>query len=805
MFFWRKKVQPDQQQVDVEQKTGEEETTKIEQNEEIKEGDDNDGTRSDVGFVDVQLQVQLKTKEPELPEHLRNSSSIRVIHTGKSFIVKERDVFDPAEGRVVNTFVFVVIKSTELAGSLSSVDIQFTIDPEHVQETNFLGVPKPAPVVITAESLFANIQQLQGALYGAQYFNELLDWLVSYYPVFVKKILGQLAQNCISFDGLWFIFERGNRYFAKVMRNQVVGSKVLNIFYQNIPKNPPIFVVAGEVIKSNGLKYYTEVKNQFVFHYDGLRDIQSLDIQPMTQPILDLLTARGEAFRKVALGNHYQHYQRNMMLKRGRNIDYIKADGRVMVDISTFNKMNPEYTEFGSNNHQLTPQSNQGAFDRNAFNASRGGNKPQKKKHFQEGRLIGEVDRLTDDMLYRTWPTVGGFSFSAKAWGEIFVSNLSDIVFDDDAYGRLVLPEDKKQLIKAFVETQQTQVVKTTDILSTTQKDQDSESNTKDPKKSKKSKKSKGKQKQEEDDGKNKLALVPLEEGAARHIDTSANFTDIISGKGGGVIFLLHGEPGVGKTLTAEAIAELLHCPLYSVSVGELGTTTEELETRLQTILDLTSIWGAVTLLDEADIFLEERSVDDVVRNAMVGIFLRKLEYHQGVLFLTTNRITCFDAAFHSRISIAIKYDNLDREARGLVWRNLMGAAERREAGEDGEMKFDVDTSKFEEEVLNGRQIRTAVRLALALAKSEEEPFEDEHIERTIKIMKQFEEDFAKELEKDTRRVIKKKKKKKNTKGKGGHPSNKKKTKTTITTKTAFKIYHQTTTSHNRLVTEQTI
>jgi ATP-dependent Lon protease len=37
---------------------------------------------------------------------------------------------------------------------------------------------------------------------------------------------------------------------------------------------------------------------------------------------------------------------------------------------------------------------------------------------------------------------------------------------------------------------------------------------------------------------------------------------DVMEGKGEGAIFLLHGPPGVGKTLTAEAIAELLHKPL---------------------------------------------------------------------------------------------------------------------------------------------------------------------------------------------------------------------------------------------------
>jgi len=88
----------------------------------------------------------------------------------------------------------------------------------------------------------------------------------------------------------------------------------------------------------------------------------------------------------------------------------------------------------------------------------------------------------------------------------------------------------------------------------------------------------------------------------------------------------LHGPPGTGKTLTAEAIAELLKRPLYSVSVGELGTTVEKLEEKLREILEVAHLWNAVILLDEADIFLEKRSDNDIHRNAMVGIFLRLLE-----------------------------------------------------------------------------------------------------------------------------------------------------------------------------------
>jgi len=70
------------------------------------------------------------------------------------------------------------------------------------------------------------------------------------------------------------------------------------------------------------------------------------------------------------------------------------------------------------------------------------------------------------------------------------------------------------------------------------------------------------------------------------------------------------------------------------VSVGELGTSTIDLEEKLREILEIASVWDAVVLIDEADIFLEKRTEEDIKRNALVGIFLRLLEYHQGVLFL---------------------------------------------------------------------------------------------------------------------------------------------------------------------------
>lgn len=124
------------------------------------------------------------------------------------------------------------------------------------------------------------------------------------------------------------------------------------------------------------------------------------------------------------------------------------------------------------------------------------------------------------------------------------------------------------------------------------------------------------------------VSITRLSTDAGR---TEAKLTDDIA--------VLHGPPGTGKTLTAEGISELLKCPLYMASAGELGTDSRFLEHELQKILDICHTWGAILLLDEADVFLEKRNMQDIHRNALVSIFLRQLEYFQGILFLTTNRV----------------------------------------------------------------------------------------------------------------------------------------------------------------------
>jgi len=82
--------------------------------------------------------------------------------------------------------------------------------------------------------------------------------------------------------------------------------------------------------------------------------------------------------------------------------------------------------------------------------------------------------------------------------------------------------------------------------------------------------------------------------------------------------------------------------------------------------------WNALVLLNEADVYLEQRSKANVARNKLVSMFLRILEYCDGIMFLITNRVSNFDDAILSRIHLMLKYQDLDANVRSQIWGHML-------------------------------------------------------------------------------------------------------------------------------------
>jgi hypothetical protein len=115
-------------------------------------------------------------------------------------------------------------------------------------------------------------------------------------------------------------------------------------------------------------------------------------------------------------------------------------------------------------------------------------------------------------------------------------------------------------------------------------------------------------------------------------------------------------------------------------------------------------------------------------------VFLRALDYFQGILFLTTNRVGQFDEAFMSRIHVSIAYDPLNDAARKEIWSGLYRKLEEdHKRGGDLIMVSPyaqqyIETNEVVKELKwNGREIRNAFQTAVALAMFDSKKERREH------------------------------------------------------------------------------
>ena len=205
-----------------------------------------------------------------------------------------------------------------------------------------------------------------------------------------------------------------------------------------------------------------------------------------------------------------------------------------------------------------------------------------------------------------------------------------------------------------------------------------------------------------------------------------SNFKDLVAGKGGGAIVLLTGPPGVGKTLTAEIFAEAEEKPLYSIQASQLGTNPERLEKNLMKALQRAKRWNAIMLLDESDVYVHERG-DDLEQNAIVGVFLRVLEYHASILFLTTNRPDLVDDAIASRCVARIDYQYPSKEDQKKIWKVLSESSEIKIAAKE------IDEFIAKHPKVSGRDIKNLIKLAVLISKSKNKEIDAEMLEYVLR------------------------------------------------------------------------
>ncbi|KAH0611205.1 uncharacterized protein H6S33_011632 [Morchella sextelata] len=654
---------------------------------------------------------------------------------------------------------------------IKSVDLRDVLR-EVLKDVSGIGLREDKPT-IEPSLLFNYLPQLEAELIKErnrtekeqnktliQHLTILTKYIESDYAPTVKRLYPLLQHQEITFDLLWALFLPNTLVHTTCAGSN--ESRCLKLDWgeqKESLERGKFFQLDCHYIDYDGKTFGKANAVLEIEEFRGARRIDSLGVFPLAyhdeeEKIREKLIERGRKFLSLK-GMHYKFYKGLAFFKRKKGVVRLNVHGRVMIDPSTFRRINPNYrmspvketlhsstnslgndddsenendddddycgggrdddeeAEINTPNNNVKSKPNPEAVLKRALLG-----KPQRsyitgpdgklnlkllggvadmaaaKKKLQENGKVNEKQGLKEDLIPEEMteeelllcsPTVLGFSFGDKLWAEFAVDRIMEIEFNNDAFDSLVLPEAQKTIVRALVESH------------------------------------------------------------TGNKDSKVTFDDVIKGKGKGLVAVLHGRPGVGKTLTAEGISEFLKRPLYMVGAGELGTDPRTLETQLSRILDIAHVWGAVLLLDEADVFLERRSVHDLHRNALVSVFLRLLEYFQGILFLTTNRVETFDEAFQSRIHIALRYNDLDKKAKRVIWKTFLEMVAKGECLPGDTPRQIVSKEELEglaRRQLNGRQIKNTVRTAQALAVNKNENLSMEHLNLVLAVTEGFEHDL---------------------------------------------------------------
>ncbi|KAK7732571.1 hypothetical protein SLS63_004826 [Diaporthe eres] len=274
---------------------------------------------------------------------------------------------------------------------------------------------------------------------------------------------------------------------------------------------------------------------------------------------------------------------------------------------------------------------------------------PLRKPSCLRSKAFSPAETPEKDLIFCHYRIIG-FSFDQKKWGALAVSQLRDPEWSDKALDKVMMPPAKRELLRSLVSAHRA-----------------------------------------EDE---------------RH----GGLDDVPKGKGRGLAGLLSGPPGVGKTLTAEAVAEISHRPLYAVSAGELGAEMSDVERRLGKVFAVASSWKCVLLIEDCDVFLRRRDHVSLINSALVSIFLRRLECFQGLAILTTNRIEDIDKALLSRLHFKVHYEDLGSEHRLTLWKSFLGVVKGLDEGKLKKIATDHE--------VNGHEIKNAVSCAKLIAQS---------------------------------------------------------------------------------------
>ncbi|KAJ6020105.1 hypothetical protein N7522_000180 [Penicillium canescens] len=517
----------------------------------------------------------------------------------------------------------------------------------------------------------------------AEHLRLLIDHLKQAYASISPRLESMLQHGHITYDLLWALCKPGCHVYTTCIGTKEPRCVRFDAGEEMTQNDETWWNLECRFIDYDGVKFGEAGIFLRVAKFRGSRPIESLEAFPLRyhprhEEVRKVLVKRGQKFRDLA-GSHIRHCNGSaFFMNKGKAIK-VNVNSRVAVDAAFFHEMQPNYSRPSLRDRGVKEKDGIAVIDIGAMCME----DREREKEKMRGDGV-DAQKLSEADFLVACPTVCCFSFKEKMFLECAVSALRGVDWSPGSFDCLQIPSQTKTMLLSLAKT--------------------------------------------------RLGLIP-----------TVPFDDVIGGKGQGLNILLNGPPGVGKTFTVEATSEYFKLPLYSISAGELVVDhgdSHALEAQLEVIFKIAKHFNAILLLDEADAFMASRTALHDNHNRLVTIFLRKLEYYQGVLFLTSNRGIQFDDAILSRIHLTVEYENLTREFRRDLWSTFLSKACTMQGPAVVE---EHDLRRLESLALNGREIKNIAAIAHALAEADGNQVSYKFLELASESNKKFSKEFGRQ------------------------------------------------------------
>ncbi|KAI0881571.1 uncharacterized protein GGS22DRAFT_196487 [Annulohypoxylon maeteangense] len=409
--------------------------------------------------------------------------------------------------------------------------------------------------------------QIQDALHKAstetrQELQLLVDFQIWYMSHTIETIRSFIESRTIDFEWLWSLFKPGSHIIIQEARSSyapIEWCTVLKSYDTSVQDGTGRWSICVTHTGFNG-ETFGNVESTFTFpSFSGTLPISQLPAYPLQfhksqESLKDMIVDRGKMYQQYCIAS-----RKGLQSPIGSSMAYEGPFWKVSTeddDPRGFQMIkSPSYNTQGRVVVDVDGFFNCYPRFRDTLITESNENDISNDANDSIDSATLIQESLSTEQLLTCSPFVPVFSFTTHEWGLVPINGLDNIIWDTVVYDKLEVKEDVKNILRVLVNG---------------------------------------------------------------HSNHSPNFDDFVQGKGRGLVLLLHGPPGCGKTMTAESIAESLKKLLYRVSSDKLGTSIHEMHRRLESTFDLAARWGAILLLDEVDAFLAQRHGEIAEKNSLL-------------------------------------------------------------------------------------------------------------------------------------------------------------------------------------------